>query len=772
MALPDNTLFYAISDSDVTAFRASGQFDEQWYLNEYPDVAKSGIDAARHYLWIGRKLGRQPHSSGLYNGSTSLSASGQTQIAAERVSNADPGYIQKDKNVGLIEPALHTSSRRQEAKNSSVYEVVAKNFDRDYYLAKYADISASQIDPVWHYLDHGWRENRDPNPSFSTKFYIENNPDIVAAGLNPYFHYLSFGKREGRPGKGIEYAEWLAVHHHISPADIAAMKSAAAGWSHRPTFSVIMPVYNTPEQLLQEAVDSVIEQAYPHWELCIADDCSPSPHVRRVLDSYAARDQRIKIIYREENGHISEASNSALSIATGDWYALMDHDDLLAPHALYCMAHAIVHNPDAKLLYSDEDKINQAGQREGAYFKCDFNLELFRSHNLITHLGVYHRSLVEEIGGFRSKYNGAQDYDFALRCVEVLRPEQIIHVPRVLYHWRMIEGSTALSNDEKPYAMSAGERALNAHYERLEINAVAELIGFGYRTRYLLDSKPLVSIIIPTRNAIQLVKQCIDSILLKTTYRKYEILLVDNGSDDVEALAYFAELAKEPRIKVLRDDRPFNYSAINNNAAKQCKGEVLVLLNNDTEVISPDWLETMVGHAMQKGVGAVGAKLLYPDDRVQHAGVVMGLGGLAAHAHHAFRRHDAGFFGRLALANEFSAVTAACLVVKTEHFFAVGGLNETDLTVAYNDVDFCLKLQQLGLRNLYTPFAELYHYESATRGQEYETPEKQARFDREKLFMIQEWESIIQYDPAYNPNLTLDSANFGLAPQPRLAKIW
>lgn len=617
--------------------------------------------------------------------------------------------------------------------------------------------------------------------AFDEAWYLNEYADVPMTGMDPAEHYLWLGRRIGRlPLRGdapklaaplSEYGQWLARNDTITPADIAAMKKAALGWAQLPTFSVIMPVYNTPEQLLREALDSVIAQAYPHWETCIADDCSPSPHVRRVLDEYAARDSRFKIIYRETNGHISEASNSALSIATGEWYALMDHDDLLPPHALYCMAHAIVHNPDVRLLYSDEDKINQAGQREGAYFKSDFNLELFRSHNMISHFGVYHRSLIDQVGGFRSEFNGSQDYDLALRCIEVLRPEQIHHIPRVLYHWRMVEGSTALSNEEKPYAMLAGESAINEHYRRLGINATAELINYGYRTRYHLEDIPLVSIVIPTRNAKDLVKQCIDSLVVKTTYENYEIVLVDNGSDDPKAISYFDALSANSRIKIIRDDRNFNYSALNNNAVKHCRGDVLLFLNNDTEVISHDWLETMVGQVMQPKVGAVGAKLLYPNDTVQHAGVILGLGGAAGHGHLGANRNEPGFFGRLGLANEYSAVSAACLAVKMEHFHAVGGFNETELAIAFNDVDFCLRLRELGLRNVYTPFAELYHHESASRGGE-TSPEKQARFEREKAYMFKSWAHMIAKDPAYSPNLSLEAPNFGLAPKPRVSRVW
>lgn len=645
-------------------------------------------------------------------------------------------------------------------------------FDAQWYIEQYPDVEMVGMDPAEHYLDIGARIGRNPSTEFNTKAYLDANKDVVELGINPLIHYITWGKEEGRIFCS-PYTNWVERYDTVTKEDISAMRAKAAQWESRPLISIIMPVYNTPEFLLREAIDSVLNQAYENWELCIADDCSPLPHVRRVLAEYAGKDSRIKISYRTTNGHISAASNSAIEISTGEWIALFDHDDVLVPHALYCMAHAIISTPGVKLLYSDEDKLNLEGLREDPYFKCDWNLELFRSHNLITHLGVYHRSLVEKVGGFRTEFDGAQDYDFALRCVELLQPAQIQHLPFVLYHWRMTVGSTALSTNEKPYAMLAGERALNEHYERLGVNARAELMGFGFKTTYGLgDNPPLASIIIPTRNAKELVEQCINSILIKTVYLNYEIVLVDNGSDDPAALAYFSKLETDPRIRVIKDDRPFNYSALNNNAVRYCNGEIIVLLNNDTEVISPDWMNTLIGHAVQPGVGAVGAKLLYPDDRIQHGGVIMGMGGVAGHAHHRFGRGDAGFKGRLALANEYSAVTAACLAVKKEYFVAVGGLNETDLTIAFNDVDLCLKLKVKGLRNIYTPHAELYHHESATRGYEYESPEKTARFEKEQAYMLRTWGDIIAHDPAYNPNLTLDGADFGLASQPRVVKPW
>lgn len=579
-------------------------------------------------------------------------------------------------------------------------------------------------------------------------------------------------RRQADSNARSSYQTWIALYDAITEGDRRAMSESVAAWPTHPLISVVMPTYNTPEKLLCEVIDSVLDQTYPNWELCIADDASTKPHVRAVLQQYRQRDARIKLVYRGENGHISRASNSAIALATGEWIALLDHDDLLAPHALFCVADAIVRNPEARLIYSDEDKIDKAGRRFDPYFKCDWNRELFLSHNLITHLGVYQRALLDSLGGFRTEYDGAQDYDLALRFSAAIRADQIVHIPHVLYHWRVMPGSTALSGDEKPYAMVAGERALNDFLDKEGRGAKAELLGVGYRVHYAVPAaQPRVSIIIPTRNAAGLVGQCVESIRSLSTYSNYEIILVDNGSDDPQALAHFHQLAQSGAIRILRDDRPFNYSALNNNAVANSEAEVIALVNNDIVVITPNWLEEMVSIAMQPGIGCVGAKLLYPDDTVQHGGVVLGLGGLAAHAHWRFPRSSPGYVARAMLAQSFSAVTAACLVVRKDHYKSVGGLDETNLTVAYNDVDFCLKLRQIGLRNVWTPFAELYHHESATRG--YETsPEKRERFAKETAFMRTKWGAELDTDPAYSPNLTFDRADFSLAFPPRVAKPW
>jgi GT2 family glycosyltransferase len=436
---------------------------------------------------------------------------------------------------------------------------------------------------------------------------------------------------------------------------------------------------------------------------------------------------------------------------------------------LYHVAKVIVRHPGIMLIYSDEDKVDIDGQRHDPYFKPDWNPDLIYSHNLFSHLGVYKYSLMKDVGGFRLGFEGSQDYDLLLRCLEKINPSEIFHIPYVLYHWRVHANSTAMvDSDAKPYAMIAGERAINEHLSRQSIKGHVELIGFGYRQHYELPhSKPSVSIIIPTRNSIAVVQNCIDSIRRLTTYKSYEILLIDNGSDEPDSLKGFEALATTG-VRVLKYDGEFNYSAINNYAVLHATGELIALVNNDVEVLEPNWLGIMVGFALQKNVGAVGARLFFPNSTVQHAGVVMGLGGVAGHAHYRCPDKATGYFGRLALTSTFSAVSAACLVVRRDLYLKVGGLDEINLTVAFNDVDFCLKLNDMGFRSIYAADAVLLHYESLTRGADSDSKNR-IRFTREASFMRRKWGHVIKNDPCYSPNLSLDSANFSLAWPPRLA---
>jgi GT2 family glycosyltransferase len=571
-----------------------------------------------------------------------------------------------------------------------------------------------------------------------------------------------------------DYSEWIKRYDTIDDDDRRAIAAAVARMTDPPLISVLMPVYETPPSYLRAAIESVRSQLYPHWELCIADDASGSSEVRRVIEDYRALDQRIKVCYRSANGHISAATNSALELAEGAFVALLDHDDVLPEHALFEVAAAVADDPGLDLIYTDEDKIDDGGRRFAPYLKSDWNPDLLLSQNMFNHLGVYRRSLVEEIGGFRQGYEGSQDYDLVLRASVLTTPERIYHIPRILYHWRAAVGSTALSPDEKDYSIVHARRAIADHLREREIEAE---VGPGlcpnfHRVRYLLpDPAPRVSIIIPTRDRVDLLERCIAGILRRTDYPDFEILVVDNQSKEPATLAYLTKLTADPAVRILSYDRPYNYSAINNLAASEATGPLLCLLNNDTEMIGADWLSEMASQAVRPGIGAVGAMLYYPEDQIQHAGVITGIGGVAGHAHHRLPRGDPGYFGRAALVQNLSAVTAACLVMPKCLYYQLGGLNETELAVAFNDVDICLRIREVGYRIVWTPHAQLYHHESASRGPDTH-PDRIERFRAEVGYMMRRWGHLLNLDPYYNPNLRLDGADFGLAFPPRITKRW
>jgi glycosyltransferase involved in cell wall biosynthesis len=556
-----------------------------------------------------------------------------------------------------------------------------------------------------------------------------------------------------------DYQRWI---REVEKTDLEALRDRANELPQKPLISIVMPTYNSNVIWLREVIESIRSQIYANWELCIADDASTNEDVKALLREYQNLDQRVKVVFRSENGHISNASNSALQIATGEFVGLVDHDDLLSPDALFWVADAINKDPAVGMIYSDEDKIDSKGLRQSPYFKSDWNLDLFYSHNMFSHFGVYKRSVLVKIGGFRVGYEGSQDYDLALRAYEIVGDAGIAHIPKVLYHWRIHNESTAGGAEAKPYAMIAGERAINDHFVRTGVDAYVRFTGFGYRPYYSVpDLAPMVSIIIPTRNGLNLLKKCIDSILTKTAYKSFEIIIVDNNSDDKSTLEYLYKLGDQEIIRVIRDPMEFNYSALNNLAVMQAKGSIIALLNNDVEVISPEWMGEMVSHALREEVGAVGAKLLYPNNLIQHAGVVLGVGGIANHVHRNFPDNHPGYFSRASLVNCFSAVTAACLFIRKDLYLKVGGLDEKNLAVSFNDVDLCLRLKELGLRNIFTPYAILYHHESATRGYE-DSPEKLKRFQSEIDYMQSRWGSLIKNDPMYNPNLSRVSEDFSL----------
>ncbi len=583
--------------------------------------------------------------------------------------------------------------------------------------------------------------------------------------------YLREEYDEGRELVG-DYNLWIKHYDTLRGPDRRRIRERIDHFQTRPLISVLLPVYNSELKFLRAAIRSVQAQLYPDWELCIADDASTDPRLWPFLQKQARRDPRIKIMRRRKNGHISATSNNALALATGEYVALLDHDDTLAPTALYLVAEALNQNPDLQLLYSDEDKLDAQGRRADPYFKSDWNPELLLAQNFVSHLGVYRTTLVRSLGGFREGFEGSQDHDLALRCVEKLSPNEIQHLPFVLYHWRTTEASTAADATAKPYAQQAAQRAVQEHLARRGIRAeVVMHHGIYLRTKYALPAEPpLVSILIPTRNRRALLQSCVEGIFAKTDYPNYELIVLDNESDEPDTLAYLHSLGQSEKARVERVGGGFNYSGLNNRGAKLARGEVLALLNNDVEPKEDSWLSEMVSQLLQPGVGMVGARLWYPNGPMQHGGVILGAGGVAGHAHVGIR-HESGYFARPHLAQNLSAVTAACTVVRREVYREMGGLDEKNLAVAFNDVDFCLRLREAGYGIVWTPHAELIHHESASRGFDDSTA-KQVRFLAETDYMNARWGHLLRSDPFYNPNLSLQEADFTLAFPPRVTKPW
>jgi glycosyltransferase involved in cell wall biosynthesis len=625
----------------------------------------------------------------------------------------------------------------------------------------------------------GMKQSEHCGIKIDVRTHLGDHPLVVEVlhdnGWNPYFSTTVHVGKAGDPTELSEYEKWCEQHETMSDGDLAAVQEHIAAFRKRPLFSIVMPVYDTQEDLLAKAIKSVVDQLYPHWELCIADDASTQPGVRAVLERFSAADSRIKVSYRTTNGHICEATNTALGLATGEYVALFDHDDVLARTALYEVATEIDAHPDAQFIYSDEDKVDTEDRRFDPYFKPDWNPDLNSGQNYTSHLSVYRGDLIRSLGGFRKGFEGSQDWDLFLRAIERIPASAIRHIPKLLYHWRAVPGSTALQPAEKAYPAEAARNALAEHFKRRgEEVELVPVPGDHWRIKYPVPSPaPFVSLIIPTRNALVLVRQAVQSILDVTEYPNFEIVIVDNESDDPETIAYIGGFANgaNPHVRVIPYHAPFNYSAINNLAVRESRAQVVGLLNSDVEAIDKGWLTEMVSQACRPGIGAVGAMLYYPTNTVQHAGVILGLGGVAGHPYKEFPRGDQGQKNRLRLVQNYSAVTAACLVIQRDRYLEVGGLNEKDLPIAFNDVDLCCKLINAGYRNLWTPYAELYHHESATRGVD-NTPEKRARFQSEIDYMTNTWGDLLMTDPAYNPNLTLVGEDFSPAYLSRTMKPW
>lgn len=574
-----------------------------------------------------------------------------------------------------------------------------------------------------------------------------------------------------------DYLDWAARFDTLSPGQRTSIQAHVARMTHKPLISVVMPVYARSPDLIAQAIASVREQLYPHWELCIADDASPEPAVWAKLQKLAAADKRIKVVRRAQNGNICAATNSALELATGEFVALMDHDDILPARALYEVAALLQDHPDADLIYSDEDKIDTQGRRYEPYFKTAWNPELILSQNFVSHLGVYRRSLIEAVGGLRLGFEGSQDYDLVLRVSEKTTPQRIHHIPWVLYHWRQEGGPQTFSQAFMDRCADAARRAVEEHLARtgqtlVTVANLADAPGWVDVRRAPPEPRPMVSVIVPTRDRAELLAQCADGVLNHTAYSPLELLIVDNDSVEPETAALFDRLRADPRVRILPAPGPFNFSTLNNLAAAEARGEILLLLNNDISMLRDDWLDQMVAQVVRPNVGAVGARLLFPDGTVQHAGVVIGMGGVAGHLCYGAPGDNGGYYRHLLTPRNVTAVTAACLAIRKAVFEEVGGLDAQRLPVAFNDVDLCLRVRKAGYDIVWTPHAELVHHESASRGDDQIDPEARARFNAEIAAMQAIWGAELDQDPFHNPLFDLRYSDYKLAWPPRRQAPW
>ena len=601
--------------------------------------------------------------------------------------------------------------------------------------------------------------------NFNEEAYLRANSDVKEAIERGEFksgfeHFILYGAKEVLAGQRA--IKQKSVYDYKEPLLSQNIKDAIEKFLQKPLISIIMPVYNVDTKWLALAIASVKNQWYSNWELCIADDKSTKEQTLDYLRSL--NDPKIKIRFLDKNLNISGASNEALKLARGDYIALMDNDDELTPDALYEVVKAI-NEKGAVFIYSDEDKLEMGGRYSDPHFKPDYAPDMFLSQNYMSHLGVIKKSLIDKVGGWEVGLEGSQDYDLYLKVLE--HTTKVVHIPKVLYHWRKVAGSTAAVFSDKSYAQKAGEKALTNAMRRRGIDATVENGKYAgtYRVRYAIKGHPLVSIIIPFKDKPKLLKMCLASILTKSTYQNYEIIGMSNNSGEPETfkmMDYFSK--RDKRISFYEHNKPFNFSQINNEAINHyAKGEHLILLNNDIEIVIPSWIEEMLMFSQREDVGAVGAKLYYPNDTIQHGGVIIGIGGVAGHSHKYFDKKEMGYFSRLGIIQNLSAVTGACLMVKKGLYKSLNGLNETDLTIAFNDIDFCLRLREEGYLNLYTPYCEAYHYESISRGTE-DTPQKVKRFNSEVAYMQKRHQEILaQGDPYYNKNLTLEKEDFSVA---------
>ena len=600
-----------------------------------------------------------------------------------------------------------------------------------------------------------------------TKMFRKLSPYTIRKGFRYMKHYgpKEFWIRlhERFEPEEVPYGLWYRAY---IPTEETLETQRKQKFDYSPLISIAVPAYQTPVEFLRQMIESLIVQTYSNWELCIVNASPDNEEMQKVLAEYSAGDSRVRFCNLKENLGIAENTNRAFAMTKGEFVGLLDHDDLLAPNALYEIVKILQDHPQADALYTDEDKVTtELDEHFQPHLKPDFNLDLLRSNNYICHFFVVQKSIVEKAGGFRKEFDGAQDYDFIFRCTE--NAGEVLHVPEILYHWRTHKASTADNPASKMYAFEAGKRAIEAHLERTgtkgEVSHTQDL-GF-YRVKYPVQGKPLVSVIIPNKDEKETLQTCLEMLEKNTGYQNFEIIIVENNSTTDEIFRYYKELSGNRKIHLLRWGKEFNYSAINNFAVAHAKGEYLLFLNNDVKSINSDWLEEMLGVCQRPEVGGVGAKLIYPDNTIQHAGCVIGMGGIAGHMFVDMPADRTGYLHKASLLQDMSAVTAACLLMKKEVFEQAGGFTE-ELAVAFNDVDLCLKVRKNGYLIVYDPYAKLYHMESKTRGAE-DSKEKVRRFQTEIEYMRCHWIDILKNgDPCYNKNLSLTKWNYSLKPIP------
>ncbi len=629
------------------------------------------------------------------------------------------------------------------------------------------------------------------------KFYIKRYGFFST--LKKVFKRI-FKIKENRKTNQEAYQIWIEKN---IPNEDELEKQKTTKFIYAPKISVVVPMYNTDEKFFQDLIESLNNQTYANWELCLADG---SPKKNENLEKYYEKNEKIKYNFLGKNEGISENTNEAIKMATGDYVGFLDHDDILSEEALFQVVKVINQDLKTDFIYTDEDKIDENYERFEPYFKPDYSPETLECNNYITHFVVVKKEIIEKVGKLNSEFNGAQDFDFVLRATKVAN--KIKHISKILYHWRVHKNSTAYIADTKNYAFEAGKKVIEADLKREGKSATVE---FGqevpgiYKIKYEVIGNPKVSILIPNKDNIKLLKKCITSILKFTTYENYEINIIENNSEKKETFKYYEELVKNSKIKILNFNKhtifdingekslenktlnkgleknnieknienietkenelqkvsEFNYSALINFGVKNVDGEFVLQLNNDTKLITKDWLEIFIGYAQNSEIGAVGARLYYEDKTIQHAGIIVGVSGIAGNALVNLPYGKHAYFGREAATRNVLAVTGACLFARRSLYYEVGFMDEKEFKVAFNDVDFCLKLYENGYRNVYNPYIELIHYESKSRGYEI-SEEKEERFEKEANNFKRKWSKYIKYDPYYNKNLSRKTVNYDI----------